>query len=67
MMKEDQDKLVDLIRNYSVNDLFDSLRIAYKLEADNSSDMGLKNKAVEYAAVVDILDEICEVSLCFAE
>ena len=57
MVKEDKDKLLDLVKNYSPYEILTVLGYYYKQEADNYSDMLLKEKARKCDNISDQLYE----------
>lgn len=58
MNADDEMTLLNLIRNYSVQDMLDTLDKLYQREADEAADMGLKEKASVYADAACMFDRI---------
>jgi uncharacterized membrane protein len=56
MTIDDEMILLNLIRNYSVQDMLETLDKLYQREADEAADMGLKEKARSYADAACMFD-----------
>lgn len=58
MLQDDENALINLIRNYSAREVLFALQKIYGIEADNLSDMGFKEKAAAFAEISDSLDAL---------
>lgn len=61
MLQDDENVLLDIIKNYTAREVLFALQKLYKQEADNFADMGFKEKAAQYADVSDSLDALHDV------
>ena len=58
MLKEDMDKLKDLVMNYSPNEFMKVLKTVVQDVADENSDNGLKERAKDFSRLAQTLDDI---------
>lgn len=58
MLKEDVDTLKTLLHEYGPSEIVNGLVVALKIMRDESSDMGLKEKAAEADGVAFMLENL---------
>jgi hypothetical protein len=61
MLKEDEMVLLSLVQEYSAKELLTALVSVCRTHRDNLSDMGCREKAIEFAETAELLGEIRDV------
>jgi hypothetical protein len=58
MLEKDEQVLNSLVKEYSAKEMIAALAQAFRDHRDDLSDLGLKDQAIEYAEVADLLGEV---------